>query len=90
LSSAMFFSLDAEMRPIPAPKCVGILRFEEYAADASDFFHGRIAPNSSITVSAQPARRDPGYFFINSSTAVVIAFIPVRKVGSGNGSNRLE
>jgi hypothetical protein len=30
------------------------------------------------------------YFFINSSTAVVIALIPVRRVGSGNGSNKLE
>ena len=30
------------------------------------------------------------YFFINSSTAEVIALTPVRKVGSGSGSNRLE
>lgn len=30
------------------------------------------------------------YFFINSSTAVVIALIPVRRVGSGSGSNKLE
>ena len=30
------------------------------------------------------------YFFINSSTAAVIARTPVRRVGSGSGSNRLE
>src|SRR6266705_1683317 len=30
------------------------------------------------------------YFFIKSSTAVVIAMIPVRIVGSGTGANLLE
>src|ERR1051326_4206777 len=30
------------------------------------------------------------HFFINSSTAAVIALTPVRKVGSGKGSNKLE
>src|SRR5437762_548648 len=32
----------------------------------------------------------PAYFFISSSTAEVIALIPVRRVGSGCGSNKLE
>jgi len=35
-------------------------------------------------------RRSDTHFFINSSTAVVIALIPVRRVGSGSGSNKLE
>ena len=30
------------------------------------------------------------YFFINSSTADVIALTPVRKVGSGTGANNAE
>lgn len=30
------------------------------------------------------------YFFINSSTADVIAFTPVRRVGSGRGANSGE
>jgi hypothetical protein len=30
------------------------------------------------------------YFFINSSTAAVMALTPVRNVGSGNGWNKLE
>src|SRR2546426_8818637 len=30
------------------------------------------------------------YFFISSSTAAVIPLIPVRRVGSGSGSNKLE
>src|SRR6266705_3205561 len=34
------------------------------------------------------SRKD--HFFINSSTAAVIALTPVRRVGSGSGSNRLE
>src|SRR5438132_9719779 len=30
------------------------------------------------------------YFFISSSTTPVMAFMPVRRVGSGEGANRLE
>src|SRR4051812_42869651 len=32
----------------------------------------------------------PSYFFIRSSTALVIPMIPVRIVGSGTGANLLE
>jgi len=36
------------------------------------------------------ALQKSSYFFINSSTATVIAFTPVRIVVSGTGQNRLE
>ena len=56
------------------------------------------APLSVFLCALAPLRasfhpKTPGsksHFFINSSTAVVIALIPVRKVGSGCGSNKLE
>src|SRR5215510_4962826 len=37
-----------------------------------------------------PDGRVSVYFFVNSKTAAVIAFTPVRSVGSGSGWNRLE
>src|SRR5438128_6328853 len=47
---------------------------------------------SRTTRSYRQARyvQDDRYFFIRSSTAAVIATIPVRIVGSGTGANLLE
>jgi len=41
-------------------------------------------------VNEKEKARTDGYFFIKSSTAAVIATIPVRIVGSGTGANLLE
>jgi hypothetical protein len=41
----------------------------------------------SITAASN---KHVGYFFINSSTAEVIALIPVRSVGSGTGAKSAE
>lgn len=46
---------------------------------------------SALRCSLDCARNNQiHYFFISSSTAVVIAIIPVRIVGSGTGANLLE
>jgi hypothetical protein len=45
-----------------------------------------LIPNPSPKVRREQDNPEPAaYFFINSSTAVVIALIPVRRVGSGSG-----
>lgn len=48
------------------------------------------APSSSAKHVFLRLVKARDYFFINSITAVVIALIPVRRVGSGSGSNKLE
>ncbi len=46
--------------------------------------------NACYSPHYYPIARQPRYFFIKSSTALVIATMPVRIVGSGTGANLLE
>jgi hypothetical protein len=47
-------------------------------------------PEAAFRAGCPLEKTGSAYFFIKSSTAAVIATIPVRIVGSGTGANLLE
>jgi len=51
---------------------------------------GKTHGNASGFLDFARNDEDSNHFFINSSTAAVIATLPVRIVGSGTGANLLE